>query len=291
MRNLRSKQFRRNTNEIILKSIVENPQTTDLDTPIVPSTLFILAIMVQVTAKSDCIGRVLFVGSPHHRTGMSSLIHRMTRSTFSHAHKQVLDYEEMALSMSAEGESEKRLRMQFWEPLRSERRFLYKHWYEKHRDRFDALVLCYDIREPESFSFLRSWFQEYSGWWTKNASEISSPCFVLLCGTKRDLAGPGERVPTEDGQSFANHCGMDGFLETSSLTGTNTEVLFQMLCSALLERIAMNPPEKRNETKPKSTKSRREWWNDNARHVVFVAIISWCIWCWFWPDQMIFFLT
>jgi len=88
----------------------------------------------------------------------------------------------------------------------------------------DAAVLVYDITDPESFSSLRSWYQELQ----KNVPN----CIILLAGNKLDL---DRAVPRESPEEFAkeHQCPL---LEVSSKTGERVEELFMTLGSALTER-------------------------------------------------------
>jgi len=88
----------------------------------------------------------------------------------------------------------------------------------------DAAVLVYDITDPESFSALRSWYQELQ----KNVPN----CIVILAGNKLDL----ERgVPREGPEQFAQEHECPLF-EVSSKTGENIADLFNSLLKLLTDK-------------------------------------------------------
>ncbi|MCF2136054.1 MAG: GTP-binding protein [Candidatus Thorarchaeota archaeon] len=82
-------------------------------------------------------------------------------------------------------------------------------------------LLVFDVTRKSTFVELSKWIDE-----TENALGARIP--IILLANKVDLEA--ERViTTEMGQQFVQEYGLQGYLETSALTGTNVEEAFHLL--------------------------------------------------------------
>lgn len=217
----------------------------------------------------------------------------MTRNTFSCAKKFVLDYEEVKVdnteigSINDDGEGNVQLRLQFWEMRRSERVFLLES--SDFRKRFDGYILCYDITKRDTFQFAQKWTQDNISWcnntnYTPNDTPTASK-ILILCGTNSDSAEPTENnrgrcIPSEEAKSLAEKYGMDCFVETSSRTGENTDLLFQEIQNIVVQRAAI-PHHHEAASAAETKKKTVEYHWGHCRHFILGLVLSILAYCWF----------
>ena len=89
-------------------------------------------------------------------------------------------------------------------------------------------LLCYDITRRLSFHSLHEWFN------IVNDNAIK-PVFILV-GEKLDLADLRRSVEQKDAIQFKEEYNIDNFYETSSKSGENNRIIFEVLTRLILER-------------------------------------------------------
>ena len=88
-------------------------------------------------------------------------------------------------------------------------------------------LLVFDVTRKSTYAELPRWIEE-----TESALGTRIP--IILLANKVDLTD--ERViTTEMGQQFAQENGLNGYLETSALTGANVEEAFHMLAQECIK--------------------------------------------------------
>ena len=95
-------------------------------------------------------------------------------------------------------------------------------------------ILMYDITNYSSFSDIRNW--------VSLIHETTQRFPIILVGSKLDLDNLRE-VPHKEGLRVAKSIGLRGFIECSSKTGENVEVLFEAMLRLMLNNLVVNKPE------------------------------------------------
>ncbi|MFX1574231.1 MAG: Rab family GTPase [Promethearchaeota archaeon] len=92
-------------------------------------------------------------------------------------------------------------------------------------------ILIYDITNYSSFSHINNWL---------TLIEKTNQKFpIILLGAKLDLDFIRE-VPREVGARVAKSMGLHGFIECSSKTGENIELIFETLIRLMLNNMSVN---------------------------------------------------
>ena len=89
-------------------------------------------------------------------------------------------------------------------------------------------LLCYDITRRNSFDNLIEWYDIVS-------NNAANP-IIILVGEKLDLADVRRSVPFEHAEEFKEKYNLDYFLETSSKSGKNNNIIFETLTRSILEK-------------------------------------------------------
>ncbi len=92
-------------------------------------------------------------------------------------------------------------------------------------------ILMYDITNYSSFSHI--------GNWLSLIQKTNQRFPIILLGTKLDLEVIRE-VPRKVGARVAKSMGLNGFIECSSKTGENIELLFETLMRLMLNNMVIN---------------------------------------------------
>ncbi|MBD3192728.1 MAG: GTP-binding protein [Candidatus Heimdallarchaeota archaeon] len=93
-----------------------------------------------------------------------------------------------------------------------------------------GLFLAFDITRRDSFYNLEDWYDS-----VKEGLHPKAP--KVLVATKYDLISERE-VWKEDVETFMGILGIDGYVETSSLTGDGVDEAFEMMAKMLLARFS-----------------------------------------------------
>lgn len=87
-------------------------------------------------------------------------------------------------------------------------------------------ILMYDITQYSSFSHI--------GYWLSLIKETNQKFPIILLGAKLDLNAHRE-VPREVGVRVAESLGLNGYIECSSKSGENIEILFERLTRLMMD--------------------------------------------------------
>ena len=92
-------------------------------------------------------------------------------------------------------------------------------------------ILMYDVTNYSTFSDIRNWL---------SLIQESSPRFpIILLGGKLDLDNLRE-IPRKEGIRVAKALGLNGFIECSSKSGENIELLFEVMIRLMLNNTVVN---------------------------------------------------
>merc|ERR1712093_755610 len=95
-----------------------------------------------------------------------------------------------------------------------------------------AVVLCYDISDRESFGHVNSWLHQI----TKHSRKMDVP--IVLVGCKSDLDDTRRVVSQTEGETLANDHQLP-FFECSAKTGHNVAECFEACGGMVLDQMAM----------------------------------------------------
>lgn len=90
---------------------------------------------------------------------------------------------------------------------------------------FTALLLLYDVTNPESFINTRQWLSELRDY-------SNEDIIILLLGNKADCDSEERQVKPEGGQRMAQEYHV-GFLETSAKSGLNINLVFESIARSV----------------------------------------------------------
>ena len=95
-------------------------------------------------------------------------------------------------------------------------------------------ILMYDITNYTSFSDVPNWL---------SLIQETSPRFpIILLGGKLDLDNLRE-IPCKEGSRVAKSMGLNGFIECSSKTGENIELIFEVMIRLMLNNMVLSKQE------------------------------------------------
>ncbi|CAG9316096.1 unnamed protein product [Blepharisma stoltei] len=173
-----------------------------------------------MSLKRDFLFMVLLVGSEG--SGKSYLQKRFVRNFFSlelhpttgmhHAIKNIEVYE-------------KNVQIQIWDPPGREE---FKPALASYIQRFQSILLVYDITDKSSFEEISNWYSFVAS--NRNLENLS----FFLIGTKSDLKS-SRKVSFDEGQELANKLGMY-FMEISGNNRHNLDTLFKFMCGILVSQ-------------------------------------------------------
>jgi len=109
-----------------------------------------------------------------------------------------------------------------------------------------AAILAFDPRDERSFDLLKQRFIPL-------LDSAEEDCLKILVGTKSDLIDDKNRkISCEEGASFARSLnpGLKGeaYFETSSLSGSNVDEVFEFIFERVFSGRKKNPPKHKEET-------------------------------------------
>ncbi|TET55971.1 MAG: GTP-binding protein [Promethearchaeota archaeon] len=117
------------------------------------------------------------------------------------------------------------IRLQIWD-FAGERRF--RLFLPNYSRGATGCLLCYDITRRTSFDSLDEWFKIVD----ENAI---NPVFILV-GEKLDLADIRRSVKNEHAEELKEKYNLDYFFETSSKSGENNMMIFEILTRSILKK-------------------------------------------------------
>ena len=165
--------------------------------------------------------KIVLVGDS--TAGKSCLLSRFVHNTFPLGSKTTIGVEFASKIMDVDGKS---IKAQVWDTAGQERfRSLGPAFYRG----AVAAFLVYDITRPLTFENIRKWRDEL-------VQVTGEGPVMMLVGNKSDLEHI-RGVSSEEGRKFAEEYGML-FVETSSLTGANTQDAFSSLVHAAYRRVS-----------------------------------------------------
>jgi small GTP-binding protein len=159
--------------------------------------------------------KVVVIG--HEKTGKSSIVKRFVQDTYDPVYQPTIgaSYVSKVLHLS-----DRQVKFDIWDTAGGRR---YRSLLQMYIREAVLIVLVFDVTSRTSFDELPE-FMSF-----KDSCPTSSS-FILI-GNKADLMGE-RQVSFEEGSAFANANAMV-YLETSALTGSNTEEAFTILGYAL----------------------------------------------------------
>ena len=120
------------------------------------------------------------------------------------------------------------IKLQIWD-FAGEKRF--RFFLPNYARGAHGCLLCYDITRYTSFQNLQEWYDIVQ----KNASD---PVFVLV-GGKIDLADARRTVKREEAEEFRKEHDIPYLFETSSKSGENNKIIFEMLIKEIQKKIGL----------------------------------------------------
>ena len=92
-------------------------------------------------------------------------------------------------------------------------------------------ILMYDLTNYSSFSDIHNWL---------SLIQETPPRFpIILLGGKLDLDNL-RQIPRKEGIKIAKSMGLNGFIECSSKTGENIELIFEVMIRLMLNNMVVN---------------------------------------------------
>eukprot|EP00747_Dinoflagellata_sp_TGD_P162865 gnl/TRDRNA2_/TRDRNA2_180965_c0_seq1.p1 gnl/TRDRNA2_/TRDRNA2_180965_c0~~gnl/TRDRNA2_/TRDRNA2_180965_c0_seq1.p1 ORF type:complete len:240 (+),score=49.72 gnl/TRDRNA2_/TRDRNA2_180965_c0_seq1:82-720(+) len=97
-----------------------------------------------------------------------------------------------------------------------------------HWDNANAVMLVYDVSNPESFRSLANWYEQIK------TSRMESAITGVVVASKTDLAGVPGAVPSLSGKAFASELGLE-FFEACATEG-NVDAPFHFLAEVFWQK-------------------------------------------------------
>jgi small GTP-binding protein len=178
----------------------------------------------------DYLCKTVIVGDSG--VGKSSLILRFSDGVFTTSHIATVGVDFKIKTIEQEG---KRVKTQLWDTAGQERfhSIVTSYYRGAH-----AIILVYDVMDPESFASLSKWLADVRSYASANA-------VVLIIGNKCDAKDRRMAVPEADARAFAeaNNC---AFVLTSAKNNTNVDEAFESIIRQFLD----GPDHLRRKPKP-----------------------------------------
>ena len=165
--------------------------------------------------KIDKFIKLSIVGDRN--VGKSKLLIRYNDDVYSEISYQCVDFITKTYIIN-----NKNIRVQTWNTTKREQQYLH---YKCNFTDSEGIILCYSITDSESFHNLIKWKENIKIYAQKKVK-------VILCGTKNDDI-MNRQVTLKEGKDFADANGYE-FIEISSKTGINIELLFTKLINRIL---------------------------------------------------------
>jgi small GTP-binding protein len=169
-------------------------------------------------SEFDYMRKVVMIGAGG--SGKTALVNRFLTNKFSEQYIVTIGSQFAVKTVSVENNNGREVvvKLLVWDLAGQERfDFIRSAYYRGSK----GALLVFDTTRKSTFKALPKWITE-----TEDALNERIP--MILLANKVDLEG--ERViSTEDGKQFVEENSLNGYLETSALTGMNVEEAFQIL--------------------------------------------------------------
>lgn len=148
--------------------------------------------------------------------GKSSLMLRFTNDVFSNEYISTIGVDFKIKTIALEN---KTIKYQIWDTAGQDRfRTITSSYYRGS----NAILICYDVTEKETFQNVKKWLEEVKRYATGNP-------LLILCGTKSDLSNK-RQISTIDGKNYATDNNML-FFETSAKNNLNVKEIFESIAN------------------------------------------------------------
>lgn len=157
--------------------------------------------------------------------GKSSMMYRFTDDKYNPSYISTIgvDFNVKTIKFNT-----KIFKFQIWDTAGQERfRTITSSYYRG----ADAIIICYDITEKETFNNVTKWLNEIKRFSNNNP-------LLILCGTKSDMDNKRE-ISIPEGNIFALENNMK-FIETSSKNNEGVQKLFETIANNKLDNIFNN---------------------------------------------------
>jgi len=149
--------------------------------------------------------------------GKSSLMLRFTDDVFNNQYISTIGVDFKIKTMPFKNKITK---FQIWDTAGQDRfRTITSSYYRGS----NAILICYDVTENETFRNVKKWLEEVKMYSTGNP-------FLILCGTKSDLENK-RQVSTIEGMNYAKNNNML-FFETSAKNNLNIKEIFESIAES-----------------------------------------------------------
>ncbi len=171
----------------------------------------------------DAILKTVILGNVG--TGKTTLLKRFINNVYDSNCMRTIGVDFQTKDCKLDG---KELKLMIWD-FAGQQRFSYM--FPKYLNGALGGILMYDITNYSSFYHI--------GKWLSLIQETNQKFPIILLGTKLDLDVFRE-IPHEVGVRVAKSLGLNGFIECSSKTGENIELLFETLMQLMVNNTLIN---------------------------------------------------
>lgn len=123
--------------------------------------------------------------------------------------------------------NDKKIRLQIWDTAGQER---YKAITNSYYVNAKGAIVVFDLSKPKSFESIERWVKELR-------SISGKDCIVMLVGNKSDIKD-SRAISEQEAKSLANELNLE-YSETSALTNTNINQVFQRLVDQIYQNFIM----------------------------------------------------
>jgi len=172
---------------------------------------------MYMDGMADAIIKIILIGDTG--VGKTNIMTKFTRNEFTTDAKSTIGVEFAVRTLIINNHI---IRIQIWDTAGQERYRSITHAYYRG---CSGVLIVYDITKKSTFDNLDIWLTECKKYINPSNKTIATP--MILVGNKVDLIHL-RAVKTEDGIEYAKKHNIS-FMETSALTSTNIEQLFDLI--------------------------------------------------------------
>ncbi len=135
---------------------------------------------------------------------------------------------------------------------------------------FQAIMLVYDVTDPEAFTSLRNWVEQVEDHAPENV-------VLMVVGNKRDSLDTEPAVPTAQAHAFAEQIGA-AFMEVSAKTGAGVNEAFMQIAEEVVDELRLRPPQPQAPARANPVPGK--WHRKAAFGIATVAFLvgCWVVW-------------